>query len=77
MKKLLVLIITVALATNVFAQSNDSTVYKGNALGLIISSSNGKGLVYRYLPKKTGFHIAFVPTSSTSLKFISLNLTGY
>jgi hypothetical protein len=81
MRKKLIISVSLVLAiiTGVCQSTETNSAYKpkGHGFGAIYSSSNGKGLVYRYLPNKNGFHAAFIPISQTEQKYASLNLTGY
>lgn len=81
MKTLATAILSI-LCLSIFAQKEVqpelySSQPKGHGFGLIYTSSNGKGLAYRYLPGKNGFHAAFIPVSQTDQKYYSLNVTGY
>ncbi len=49
----------------------------GHALGAIVSSTNGKGLAYRYWPENLGFHISFFPASNGDSKYYNGGITGY
>jgi hypothetical protein len=49
----------------------------GHALGAALTSSNGKGLTYRYWPRKYGFHVSFIPASRNESRFYNVGLTGY
>ncbi len=77
--------VQLALAVASFAQpvvgnSKPNKVYpdaKGHGIGAIISSSNGKGLCYRYWPKEFGFHLAFTPVADKDNKYYNIGFTGY
>jgi len=43
------------------SETPDKQAKGGHGLGLILSSSNGKGLSYRYWPEIYGLHVSFVP----------------
>ncbi|MBL0315484.1 MAG: hypothetical protein IPP69_06775 [Flavobacteriales bacterium] len=49
----------------------------GHAIGVAISSSNGKGLGYRYWAENAGFHVTFFPSSSNNNKYYNGGVTGY
>ncbi len=49
----------------------------GHALGAVLSSTNGKGLAYRYWPQNLGFHISFFPASNGDSKYYNAGATGY
>jgi hypothetical protein len=49
----------------------------GHGLGLILSSTNGKGLSYRYWPEIYGFHVSFVPADLGDEQYYNGGLTGY
>ena len=49
----------------------------GHGLGLILSSSNGKGLSYRYWPGVYGVHVSFVPADLGDEQYYNGGLTGY
>jgi hypothetical protein len=49
----------------------------GHGLGAVISSSNGKGLAYRYWPRQFGFHVAFFPASTNTNKYYNGGITTY
>ncbi len=49
----------------------------GHAIGAVLSSSNGKGLSYRYWPQNLGFHVTFFPASNGESKFYNGGVTGY
>ena len=49
----------------------------GHGLGLILSSTNGKGLSYRYWPGTYGLHVSFVPADLGEEQYYNGGLTGY
>ncbi len=49
----------------------------GHALGAVLSSSNGKGLSYRYWPKDFGFHVSFFPAANGTNQYYNGGVTGY
>ncbi len=49
----------------------------GHALGAVLSSTNGKGLSYRYWPRDFGFHVSFFPAANGLNKFYNGGVTGY
>jgi hypothetical protein len=49
----------------------------GHSLGLILSSTNGKGLCYRYWPGIYGVHVSFVPADMGDQKYYNGGVTGY
>jgi hypothetical protein len=84
MKSILIALIGVCSALSSIGQIKSTTdpklffgEPKGHGLGLVISSSNGKGLTYRYMPGRNGFHVSFFPASSQNSNYYSANVTGY
>lgn len=62
------------------ANTNQDLFYKklkGHAFGLALTSSNGKGVCYRYWPGKNGFHVALFPTSSRNGHYYSVAVSAY
>jgi hypothetical protein len=51
--------------------------YSKHGVGAVLSSSNGKGLAYRYWPKKVGIQVSFIPVASNNEKYYNAGLTGY
>jgi|JI102314A2RNA_FD_contig_31_2813978_length_1397_multi_2_in_0_out_0_2 hypothetical protein len=49
----------------------------GHAIGAVLSSSNGKGLAYRYWPENVGFHVSFFPAAKGDAKYYNGGVTGY
>lgn len=49
----------------------------GHSLGLVLSSTNGKGLCYRYWPGIYGVHVSFVPADMGDQKYYNGGITGY
>jgi hypothetical protein len=49
----------------------------GHGFGAVLSSSNGKGLAYRYWKSKYGFHASFFPAANNDNKYYNGGLTGY
>jgi len=49
----------------------------GHGLGLVLSSTNGKGLSYRYWPNVFGVHVSFVPADMGKQKYYNGGITGY
>lgn len=49
----------------------------GHALGVILSSVNGKGLAYRYWKNRAGIHTSFIPLSNKERTLYNVGLTGY
>jgi hypothetical protein len=48
-----------------------------HAIGVALSSVNGKGLAYRYWPEKFGFHVTFIPIATSTNDFYNAGVTGY
>jgi hypothetical protein len=51
--------------------------YSKHGIGAVLSSSNGKGLAYRYWPKTYGIQVSFIPVASNSEEYYNVGLTGY
>lgn len=51
--------------------------YSKHGIGAVLSSSNGKGLAYRYWPKTYGVQVSFIPVASNSEEYYNAGLTGY
>ncbi len=49
----------------------------GHAIGALITSTNGKGLAYRYWKNKLGVHTSFIPIVTDERKFYNAGVTGY
>lgn len=49
----------------------------GHAIGIALSSTNGKGLGYRYWAESAGFHVTFFPSASNNNKYYNAGVTGY
>lgn len=49
----------------------------GHAIGAVVSSTNGKGLAYRYWPENLGFHVSFFPAANGDNKYYNAGVTGY
>ena len=60
----MVVIFTVLLAGNAAGQAKETDEkknYSKHGIGAVLSSSNGKGLAYRYWPKNFGVQVSFIP----------------
>lgn len=53
------------------------TEERPHSLGLVLSSSNGKGLMYRYWPGRLGVHASFFPAIYKEDRFLNTGITGY
>ena len=51
--------------------------YSKHGIGAVLSSSNGKGLAYRYWPKTFGVQVSFIPVASNNEEFYNAGITGY
>ena len=51
--------------------------YSKHGIGAVLSSSNGKGLAYRYWPKTLGVQVSFIPVASNNEEFYNAGITGY
>lgn len=79
---LLILVMFSIMSHNVHAQQAVKTEDEGkkkggHGLGLILSSTNGKGLCYRYWPGIYGVHVSFVPADMEDRKYYNGGITGY
>jgi hypothetical protein len=83
---ILVLVCLFRFSTSVCAQGERENVTNptktfvspsGHAIGAVLSSSNGKGLAYRYWKQKLGFHASFIPVITDERKLYNGGLTLY
>jgi hypothetical protein len=51
--------------------------YSKHGIGAVLSSSNGKGLAYRYWPKTFGVQVSFIPVASNNDEYYNGGITGY
>jgi len=51
--------------------------YSKHGIGAVLSSTNGKGLAYRYWPGTYGIQFSFLPISVESFEYYNLGVTGY
>ena len=51
--------------------------YSKHGIGAVLSSTNGKGLAYRYWPKTYGIQVSFIPVASNNDEYYNAGLTGY
>ena len=51
--------------------------YSKHGIGAVLSSTNGKGLAYRYWPGTYGIQVSFIPISVESFEYYNLGFTGY
>ncbi|MBX7050996.1 MAG: hypothetical protein K1X54_03075 [Flavobacteriales bacterium] len=49
----------------------------GHAIGVALSSTNGKGLGYRYWAHDAGVHVTFFPSAANDNKYYNGGITGY
>jgi hypothetical protein len=80
------LVIITALSTQAAVAQNAATTneagtdrknYSKHGIGAVLSSSNGKGLAYRYWPKNFGVQVSFVPYASNSEQYYNGGITFY
>jgi hypothetical protein len=76
----------VLACTPSFSQQDNSSQKKptkqfvepsGHAIGAILSSTNGKGLAYRYWKNRLGVHTSFIPIATDQNQFYNAGVTGY
>jgi hypothetical protein len=86
MKKTILFGLVLAIAVGTNAQTpveknpKPEKVYNGpsgHAVGVALSSTNGKGLGYRYWAKDAGVHVTFFPTANNNNKYYNAGVTGY
>jgi hypothetical protein len=85
MKKIIASMCALCLFVSFTASAQQATISEtpakkekgGHGLGLILSSSNGKGLSYRYWPEIYGLHVSFVPADLGDEQYYNGGLTGY
>jgi hypothetical protein len=79
-------IVATMLSLSTSAQLSENTNGKGakqyaepsgHAIGAVLSSSNGKGLAYRYWKNRLGVHASFLPYTTDNTMFLNGGLTGY
>jgi hypothetical protein len=76
----MLVIFTVLLAGNAAGQAKETDEkknYSKHGIGAVLSSSNGKGLAYRYWPKNFGVQVSFIPYASNTNQYYNGGITLY
>lgn len=84
-KRIALLVSSCFLIQALYAQAQKTTEteiepvrnYSKHGIGAVLSSTNGKGLAYRYWPKTYGVQVSFIPVASNNDEYYNAGLTGY